>query len=75
MTRPYRPKTELVAFGDRLWNLIDERGWSQAELSERSGLTHGAISTYINARRRPGFDALWRMHDALGCTWEELMGE
>lgn len=66
---------ELVGFGDRLRAALRRRGMSMHELARRSGMACAAVSYYCNGLRDPGLSRLVRLRRALGCTWEELMGE
>lgn len=67
-TRP----TEV--FPERLRQAREVRKLSQSELSERSGLQASAISHFENGVRKPSFDNLRRLADALNCTTDFLLG-
>lgn len=47
-------------------------GWSQSELSRRSGVPQSAISRYEAGEQEPGYSRLKRIADALGISVEEL---
>lgn len=52
------------------------RGWKQKDLAEASGLTQGAISTYLSGKVAPQFDALSKIAAAFGVHPSRLlMGE
>lgn len=61
-------------FANRLYNLMHENGWTQAELGRRAGIeSRDSISTYINARSLPSPLNLEKLAKALGVTPEELL--
>lgn len=47
-------------------------GWSQNELSRRSGIPQSAISRYEAGEQEPGYSRLKRIADALGVSVQEL---
>lgn len=47
---------------------------SQAELSEKAGVSIATINGYENGYYTPGADKLWALADALGCDPGWLMG-
>jgi transcriptional regulator with XRE-family HTH domain len=58
--------------------LLDERGMSQAELAEASGLTAGAISNLLAGTRqikRLQLDTVTKIATALGVTIDDLISE
>lgn len=60
-------------FPDRLKEIREERGLSQADLAEKSGLQTSAISHFETGRRSPSFDNLKRLADALGSSIDALL--
>jgi transcriptional regulator with XRE-family HTH domain len=52
---------------------IDERGWTQAELSRRSGLVPSAVSNVLNRERLPGIDFCKGVARAFGVGDVEVM--
>jgi transcriptional regulator with XRE-family HTH domain len=52
---------------------IDGRGWTQAELSRRSGLVPSAISNVLNRERLPGIDFCKGVSRAFGIRDVEVM--
>lgn len=61
-------------FPARLRAARDQRGLNQAELSKRSGLQGSAISHFETGTRKPSFDNLRRLADALDVTTDYLLG-
>jgi transcriptional regulator with XRE-family HTH domain len=60
-------------FGEWLLEVIQGRGWSQADLARASGLTRAAISNYVNNKiTYPDEHALARIARALQLPPEEL---
>jgi transcriptional regulator with XRE-family HTH domain len=62
------------AFPARLRAARDLRGLSQGDLAERSGLQPSAISHFETGTRKPSFDNLRRLADALDATTDYLLG-
>jgi transcriptional regulator with XRE-family HTH domain len=60
--------------GYRIKQLLDTRGLTQAQLSEKSGLPPATISHFITGLRTPGTSSLRKLSDALGVTVEYLLG-
>lgn len=52
-----------------------ERGWSQAELAERAGISRAAVSAIEIERLVPAVTAAMSLARVLGCSVEELFGE
>lgn len=52
--------------GSTLRALRLRRGWTQAQLSELTGIPTSVLSAYERCRRVPGLDAASRIVDALG---------
>lgn len=67
-----RPKSEV--FPERLCTARNHLDWSQADLAERAGLQAAAISHFETGARKPSFDNLRRLSDALDVTTDYLIG-
>lgn len=52
----------------------EAKGWTQFELSLKSGIPAAAISFYECGERGPSIYNLRRLKKALHCTWDELLG-
>lgn len=63
----------LDIFGDNLRDILIETGYSQKDLAETTGLSEGAISSYINKKRMPCIRALINISYELGISLDELM--
>lgn len=50
-------------------------GWSQTDLSEASGFTQSQVSDFETGRRTPCLENLYRLREALGSTWDALLGK
>lgn len=59
-------------FGKRLYWLMTIKGVTQADLSERTGISRIAISNYINSRYTPSFYNADKIAKALDCSLDEL---
>ena len=62
-------------FYTTLKKLISYANMTQKDFAKKSGMTEAAISRYVNGTRMPNMGALLRMKTALGCNWEDIMGE
>ena len=62
----------MTTIGQRLKQLRQERGWSQTELAERSGLTGSAISYIESGNRVPGSLTLMKLAEGLDVTLDDL---
>lgn len=63
----------LDTFAGNLVSLMQERGYSQGDLAEESGLDESSISRYINGRRLPNIRAIINIAYALDCDVNELI--
>jgi len=61
-------------FSDRLREVREKKGWSQADLAEAAKLQVTAISHFETNRRSPSFDNLRKLADALKVTSDYLIG-
>lgn len=66
------PPSEI--FPDRLRDARELRGLNQAELAKRAGLQPSAVSHFETGTRKPSFDNLKRLADALEVTTDYLLG-
>lgn len=65
--------TRTTEIARRLWKLRDGRGWTQAELSERSGVAREDICRYEAGKRTPTVENLRRLAKALEVSLEALI--
>src|SRR5271168_618149 len=61
-------------FSDRLRSAREKRDLNQADLAKRAGLQVSAISHFETGTRKPSFDNLRRLADALDVTTDYLLG-
>jgi transcriptional regulator with XRE-family HTH domain len=61
-------------FPERLKLARDQRGLSQDDLAKKSGLQPSAISHFETGARKPSFDNLKRLANALTVTTDFLLG-
>ena len=54
--------------GDTILDLLEERGWSQAEFAQRTGYTSKHVSLLINGKASIAEDAAFRLEKVLGGT-------
>lgn len=59
---------------ERLKKIISERGVKQVELIERTGISKGALSSYISGRYDPKQDNLYKLAKVLDVNPAWLMG-
>ena len=67
-------KATTTIFRSRLREARAQRGWSQADLAEATGLQQSALSHYENGLRRPSFSNLRRLATALNVSTDHLVG-
>ena len=65
MATDYRKK-----IGARIAELRKQKGWSQAELAEKVGISRQHINRVENGQYSTGIDIISRITDALGCNLE-----
>jgi transcriptional regulator with XRE-family HTH domain len=61
------------AFARRLWRLMLNKGWNQAELGRRAGLSRDVIHSYVNAKSLPNQESLMGLARAFGVTAASLI--
>ena len=59
--------------GMRIALLRAEKGWSQAELARRIGVSTSAVGMYEQERREPSLGLLVRLAQELGVTTDYLL--
>ena len=62
-------------FAKNLKQLLYDRGLTQREFAEKTGITEGGVSRYIRGERSPQISQLYTMSRALRCTTDELIME
>src|SRR6516162_8423683 len=66
--------TPSGVFKDRLKAARDLRKWSQNDLAGRAGLPPSSIAHFETGARKPSFDTLRRLANALEVTTDYLLG-
>lgn len=64
---------EKEALAERVWGLRVQRGWSQIELSKRSGCTQATISHLENLHSTPTLPTLRKIARAFDLPTRELL--
>jgi transcriptional regulator with XRE-family HTH domain len=59
---------------DRVRTIRIAQGWTQKELADRIGVTHGTISM-VEAGRRPSVRLAKRFERVLGVDWTEFFAD
>jgi HTH-type transcriptional regulator, competence development regulator len=68
-------KKEVVAFGKRLRNLRQEKGWSQLDLEIESGINRTEISRIENGLKNIEFMTIVKLADTLGINMGDFFTE
>jgi transcriptional regulator with XRE-family HTH domain len=63
-----------TVFPDRLRTAREKREFSQSQLAEKSGLPPSSISHFESGARKPSFDNLRRLANALNVSTDYLIG-
>ena len=67
-------RTPSEIFQERLKAARDLRGWSQTDLADRAGMPPSSIAHFETGSRKPSFDTLRRLTNALEVTTDYLLG-
>jgi len=59
-----------MTFAEKLRELRDAKGLSEARLADASGIPFGTVHVYSIGRRKPSFAAVVKLAKALGVTCE-----
>lgn len=60
-------------FGDNLAEIMAEKGYTQRDLAEATGLSESTISQYINKKRMPTIRAIINMAYELDLSMDEFI--
>lgn len=66
------PPSEI--FRHRLREARDLRGWNQGDLAAKAGMPASSIAHFESGSRKPSFDSLRRLANALEITTDYLLG-
>jgi transcriptional regulator with XRE-family HTH domain len=61
-------------FRERLKKARELRSWNQAELGEKAGMPASSIAHFETGTRKPSFESLRRLANALAVTTDYLLG-
>lgn len=64
-----------MTIGDRIKHLCKQKGITQTQLAELTGITEASISRYVNSIREPRGSDIVKLADALGVTTDYLLKE
>ena len=64
----------MSVFSERIIALMNQRGFSQAELAKKINVTESAMSYYVKGVRTPRSDVLTRIARELETTTDYLLG-
>lgn len=67
-------RTPSDLFQERLRAARELRKWSQDELAEKAGMPPSSIAHFESGSRKPSFDTLRRLANALEVTTDYLLG-
>ena len=65
----------IMKFEDRLKQYRENKGWTQAELGEKSGISSRMIQRYEAGTSRPRWDAAEKIATALEVPVSDLLGQ
>jgi len=63
-----------MLFGDKLKILRERKNLAQTELARLCGLPASSISHFEHGRRKPSFDSIIKLCEALTCSSDLLLG-
>ena len=61
-------------FNEYLTKLRKFRGYTQAQMAEKLGISRSTYTNYENGNRTPDFEVLGRISEVLACSLDELFG-
>ena len=62
----------MIEFSEFIQQELVKRGWSQADLARRSGMTTGGVSMLLNQTRKPSTDTLNIIAQVFNYSREEV---
>ena len=69
-----KPSERLAkAIGKRLEALMENRGYSQKWMANKTGLSQAAINRYLHGRRIPAGDCVIAMAKVLRCSTDDIL--
>ena len=64
----------MYGLDQKIRQLREGRGWSQADLARKAGITRSAVSTYEQGQRTPSADVIRCFAKAFGVSSDYLLG-
>lgn len=61
-------------FHEYLTQFRKQRGYTQAQMAEKAGISRSTYTNYENGNRTPDYEVLERISDILECSLDELFG-
>ena len=58
---------------NRIAEILKEKGFTQGQLADESGVTQRSLSLYVTGKREPGLDSLFRIAKTLKVNPKELI--
>ena len=63
-----------MELNERLRQIRNEKSWTQGDLATAAGISRETVINYENGRRKPTFDIILKLADALEVTLDYLLG-
>lgn len=67
--------TMKVIFPERLSYLMKIEKLSQSELARKIGISQSAICNWLNGKKEPSIESLWKLADYFDVTVDYLIGK
>ncbi len=67
--------TMKVIFPERLSYLMRIEKLSQSELARKIGISQSAICNWLNGKKEPSIESLWKLADYFDVTVDYLIGK
>ncbi|MFR5833933.1 MAG: helix-turn-helix domain-containing protein [Acutalibacteraceae bacterium] len=61
-------------YTERIKNLMNEERISQAELARSVGISQSAVCNWLNGKKEPSIDSLWRLADFFDVSVDYIIG-
>lgn len=59
---------------ERIKDLMNEERISQAELARSAGISQSAVCNWLNGKKEPSIDSLWRLADFFDVSVDYIIG-
>lgn len=64
-----------IKFTERLNHLMRIEDLSQGELSRRIGVSQSAVCNWLNGKKEPGIESLWKLSEYFDVSVDYLIGK